>query len=56
MEGTTLTYIGLAYDGLGEKQKALDYYGQALPRFRAASDPDQVKQLGDQLGRFVFGE
>jgi hypothetical protein len=24
--------------------------------FRAASDPEQVKQLGDQLGRFVFGE
>jgi len=25
-------------------------------RFGAASDPEQVKQLGDQLGRFVFGE
>jgi hypothetical protein len=25
-------------------------------RFRAAQDPEQVKQLGDQLGRFVFGE
>ena len=25
-------------------------------RFRAAKDPEQVKRLGDQLGRFVFGE
>ena len=25
-------------------------------RFRAASDPEEVKRLGDQLGRFVFGE
>jgi hypothetical protein len=25
-------------------------------RFRAASDPEQVKRLGDELGRFVFGE
>jgi hypothetical protein len=25
-------------------------------RFRAALDPERVKQLGDQLGRFVFGE
>jgi hypothetical protein len=25
-------------------------------RFRAADDPEQVKQLGNQLGRFVFGE
>jgi hypothetical protein len=25
-------------------------------RFRAASDPLQAKRLGDELGRFVFGE
>lgn len=24
-------------------------------RFRGASDPKQVKQLGEQLGRMVFG-
>ena len=36
-----------------QKEKA---FFQLAERFRAASDPDQVKQLGDQLGRFVFGE
>ena len=25
-------------------------------RFRAASDPKDVQRLGDELGRFVFGE
>jgi hypothetical protein len=25
-------------------------------RFRAASDPEQVKRLGDESGRMVFGE
>jgi hypothetical protein len=24
--------------------------------FRAAADPHEVKQLGDRMGRFVFGE
>ncbi|MGA2739286.1 MAG: CHAT domain-containing protein [Bryobacteraceae bacterium] len=30
--------IGTIYDGLGETQKALDYYNQALPLRRAAGD------------------
>jgi len=25
-------------------------------RFRSSNDPAKMKQLGDQLGRFVFGE
>jgi hypothetical protein len=37
------------------KQKARAFF-QLAERFRAADDPEQVKQLGDQLGRFVFGE
>jgi predicted DNA-binding ribbon-helix-helix protein len=36
-----------------QKEKA---FFQLAERFRAASDPEQIKQLGDQLGRFVFGE
>jgi CHAT domain-containing protein len=33
-EADTLRNIGLIYDGLGENQKALDYYNQALPLAR----------------------
>jgi predicted DNA-binding ribbon-helix-helix protein len=36
-----------------QKEKA---FFQLAERFRAANEPEQVKQLGDQLGRFVFGE
>jgi hypothetical protein len=36
-----------------EKEKA---FFELAKRFRDASDPEEVGQLGDQLGRFVFGE
>ena len=36
-----------------EKEKA---FFDLAKRFREASDPREVEQLGDQLGRFVFGE
>jgi hypothetical protein len=36
-----------------QKEKAFFHLAE---RFRAASDPEEVKQLGDELGRFVFGE
>ena len=36
-----------------EKEKA---FFDLAERFRAAGKPEEVKALGDQLGRFVFGE
>ena len=37
------------------KQKEKAFF--SLPeRFRAATNPEEVKRLGDKLGRFVFGE
>jgi hypothetical protein len=36
-----------------EKEKA---FFQLAEKFRAASDPELVKRLGDEMGRFVFGE
>jgi len=36
-----------------QKEKA---FFELAERFRTASDREQVKQLGDELGRFVFGE
>lgn len=38
-----------------EKQKEKEFFRLA-ERFRSAKDPEQVKNLGDDLGRFVFGE
>jgi CHAT domain-containing protein/uncharacterized protein HemY len=37
-EATTLNNIGRVYSALGEKQKALDFYNQALPIRRAVGD------------------
>jgi len=37
------------------QQKEREFF-QLAEKFREASDPRQVKDLGDQLGRFVFGE
>lgn len=36
-----------------EKEKA---FFALAERFRAAADPEEVKQLGDEMGRFIFGE
>ena len=38
-----------------EKQKQQAFFDLA-ERFRSASDPKEVKRLGDQMGRMVFGD
>ena len=38
-----------------EKEKEKSFFDLAQ-RFREARDPKEVERLGDQLGRFVFGE
>jgi len=37
------------------KQREREFFALA-ERFRAEKDPEQVKRLGNQLGRMVFGE
>ncbi|MEH1965718.1 tetratricopeptide repeat protein, partial [Nostoc sp.] len=38
LERTALVWLGRNYSALGEKQKALDFYNQALPLTRAVGD------------------
>jgi hypothetical protein len=38
-----------------EKRKQREFFDLA-ERFRSASDPEEVKRLGDQMGRMVFGD
>jgi hypothetical protein len=45
--------VELGIEARKEKEKA---FFELAQRFRNADDPKQVKELGDQLGRFVFGE
>jgi hypothetical protein len=37
-----------------DKRKQQDFFNLA-ERFRSSDDPKEVKRLGDQLGRMVFG-
>jgi hypothetical protein len=37
------------------KQKEQAFF-ELAERFRSSKDLDEVKRLGDDLGRFVFGE
>jgi metal-responsive CopG/Arc/MetJ family transcriptional regulator len=45
--------IELGIEAQEQKEKA---FFELAERFRAASDPQQAKRLGDELGRLVFGE
>jgi predicted NAD-dependent protein-ADP-ribosyltransferase YbiA (DUF1768 family) len=48
--------VELVEQGL-EAQKGKEKAFFALAeRFRAAVDPKEAKQLGDEMGRFIFGE
>ena len=37
-----------------EKRKQHEFFDLA-ERFRSATDPEEVKRLGDRMGRMVFG-
>jgi hypothetical protein len=37
-----------------EKRKQQEFF-ELAERFRSATDPEEVKRLGDKLGRMVFG-
>jgi hypothetical protein len=47
--------LELIENGLeAEKRKQQEFFDLA-ERFRGATEPEDVKRLGDQLGRMVFG-
>jgi hypothetical protein len=45
--------VELGLEARKQKEKA---FFELAERFRDSKDPEEVKQLGDELGRFVFGE
>ena len=38
-----------------DKRKQQEFFDLA-ERFRTATDPEEIKRLGDQMGRMVFGD
>ena len=45
--------VELGLETRNQKEKA---FCELAERFRNSRNPEEVKQLGDELGRFVFGE
>ena len=48
--------VELIEEGIETQKKKEKAFFEIAERFRAAKDPEEVKRLGDNLGRFVFGE
>jgi predicted transcriptional regulator len=48
--------VELIEQGIEVRRQKERAFFELAERFRAASDPEQVERLGDELGRFVFGE
>lgn len=48
--------VELLEQGLEAQKEKERAFFELAERFRAASDPEEVKKLGDKMGRFIFGE
>jgi hypothetical protein len=48
--------VELIEEGIEAGKRKEQAFFDLAERFRTAGDPSEVKRLGDQLGRFVFGE
>ena len=47
--------VELIENGIAAERRKQQQFFELAERFRAATDDDDVKRLGDELGRMVFG-
>ncbi len=47
--------VELIENGIAAEKHRQGEFFELAERFRNATDPEEVKRLGDQLGRMVFG-
>lgn len=47
--------VELIENGIAAEKKKEQQFFELAERFRAATDDDEAKRLGDELGRMVFG-
>jgi hypothetical protein len=47
--------VELIEDGIEAQKRKQEQFFALAQRFRGATDPDEAKRLGDELGRMVFG-
>jgi len=48
--------VELIEQGIEAAKQKEEAFFELAERFRSSRDTDDVKKLGDELGRFVFGE
>jgi hypothetical protein len=48
--------VELIEEGIQARREKERAFFELAKRFRQAKDPQEVQQLGDEMGRFVFGE
>ena len=48
--------VELIENGIEAEKRKQQKFFELAERFRNASDPEEVKRLGDELGRMVFGD
>jgi len=48
--------VELIEHGIAAEQRKQQEFFDLAERFRAATDPEEVKRLGDEMGRRVFGD
>jgi hypothetical protein len=47
--------VELIEDGMEAQQRKLQQFFGLAERFRGATDPEEAKRLGQELGHMVFG-
>jgi predicted transcriptional regulator len=48
--------VELIEEGIAAAEQREKDFFQLAERFRGAQDPQEIKRLGDEMGRFVFGQ
>ena len=48
--------VELIENGIEAEKRKQQQFFKLAERFRNASDPEEAKRLGDELGRMVFGD
>jgi hypothetical protein len=48
--------VELIEEGIEARQRKEKEFFELAQRFRSSQDADEAQRLGEQLGRFVFGE
>jgi hypothetical protein len=48
--------VELIENGMEAEKRKHEEFFKVAERFRTATDPEEVRRLGDQMGRMVFGD